>query len=400
DKVIKWLPDFKMRDPWVSQELNLTDILCHRIGMETFQGDFMYWSSNLTPHEIIMKFGQLKPDYGFREKWGYTNAGFLIAGQCIEKISGESWDSNVRKKIFGPLQMGRSVALSAEYPLQKNIATPHTLVFDTLKAIPFPMIDNLAPAGSIGSSVKDMCNWMMCLLNDGEFEGKKVIPASAIQATREPRSIIGKAQPTFNRGNFNLYGLGWDLTDYEGRGIVCHTGGVNGFVTSVTLIPEEKLGIVVLTNTDQNYLYEALKWEILDSYLNLPYRNYSNLYYAYYRKNADKDYLEYKTLRDSVDMQKNKSHDLKRYVGKYSHPVYGGLTITSDKNMLKVKFEHHPNLTAKLEYLSDTRFLCTFNDPIFGNKVWPFKIDQNKVQSLTLKVAEFVEYNGYEFIKQ
>jgi hypothetical protein len=165
-------------------------------------------------------------------------------------------------------------------------------------------------------------------------------------------------------------------------------------------MPEEKLGIVVLTNTDQNYLYEALKWEILDSYLNLPYRNYSNLYYAYYRRKTDKEYAEYKVLRDSVDMQKNNNHNLKKYVGEYTHPVYGSLNITSDKNVLRVSLEHHPNLTAKLEYLSDTRFLCTFSDPIFGIKVWPFNMEQNKVQSVTLKVADFVEYNGYNFIKQ
>ena len=131
DKVLKWLPDFIMKDPWVAKELNLTDILCHRIGMETFQGDFMYWTSALTRAEVIKKFGGLTPLYGFRSRWGYTNVGFLIAGECIQKISNESWESNIKNRIFGPLQMNRTRTLCTEMPLQQNIAAPHTLVFDT-----------------------------------------------------------------------------------------------------------------------------------------------------------------------------------------------------------------------------------------------------------------------------
>lgn len=400
DKVVKWLPDFRMKDPWVTRELNLTDILCHRIGMETFQGDFMYWTSDLTKSDVIKKFGELTPVYGFRSKWGYTNAGFLIAGECVQKISNESWESNIKNNFFVPLQMNRSLVISTGLPMQHNIAAPHTLVFDTLKLLPYPELDNLAPAGSISSSVNDMSHWLICLLDSGKYNGKSIIPFSVIQETRKPKSIIGGSFSIFNRTHFKLYGLGWELTDYEGLEVISHTGGVDGFVSSVTLLPEEKLGIVILTNTDQNYLFEALKLEILDAYLNLPYRNYSKLYFDYMKRGTDRELSYFKAQKDTIAMHLKPVTDLKYFTGHYIHPVYGYLDITQIGDKLKIKFEHHPNLTGTLECLGANRFLCTYNEPIFGIKVLPFKIDNNQVKSLKLRVADFIEFTDYEFVKQ
>jgi CubicO group peptidase (beta-lactamase class C family) len=400
DKVIKWIPDLKLKDPWVTKELNLTDILSHRIGMETFQGDFMYWTSNLSREGVIEKFGELQPEYGFRTKWGYTNAGFLIAGQCIQKITNESWESNVKNKIMIPLEMTRSLTISTELPLQKNIAAPHTLVFDTLKLLPYPVIDNLAPAGSISSSVSDMTHWVLCLLDNGKYNGNQVIPSEAIQETRKPRSIVGGSFSNFNRTHFTLYGLGWELQDYEGREIVSHTGGVNGFVTSVTLLPEEKLGIVVFTNTDQNYLYEALKLEIMDAYLNLPFRNYSKLYLSFFKRGTGRDLMAYKAEKDTIAMHPKPAADLKNYTGHYIHPVYGFMDVTKSGDKLKLSFEHHPALVGTLECLGGNRFLCTYNDPTFGIKILPFTMENDKVKSLKVRVADFVERTEYEFVKQ
>lgn len=400
DKVVKWLPDFNMKDSWVAKELNLTDILCHRIGMETFQGDFMYWTSALTRAEVVKKFGGLTPLYGFRSRWGYTNAGFLIAGECIQKISHESWESNIDNRIFGPLQMNRTKALCIEMPLQQNIAAPHTLVFDTLKLLPYRIFDNLAPAASVSSSVSDLSHWLICQLDSGKYNGKSVIPFPVILDTRSPRSIEGISNSPFNQSHFSLYGLGWELMDYESREIVSHTGGVNGFVSSVTLLPEEKLGVVVLTNTDANGFYEALKWEIVDAYLNLPYRNYSNFYLGFYKKFTKREFSQYRAEKDTVAMHNKSATDLKNFTGHYVHPVYGYLDISLTGDQLKMTFEHHPDLTGKLECLGGNRFLCTYSDPVFGVKVLPFEIENNQIKSLQLRVADFVEFTDYVFVKQ
>ena len=126
DKVIKYLPDFKMKDEWVTKELNLHDIVSHRMGLETFQGDFMYWTSDLTSDEVIEKFGMITPKYNFRTRYGYTNAGYAVAGKVIEKVSGLSWGEFLKEKIFKPLQMNRTVPLSEDFVKAENIAKPHT----------------------------------------------------------------------------------------------------------------------------------------------------------------------------------------------------------------------------------------------------------------------------------
>jgi CubicO group peptidase (beta-lactamase class C family) len=399
DQVQKYLPDFTMKDPWVAQHLTLADVMSHRIGMETFQGDFMYWESDLSSKEVIQKFGQLTPEYDFRTKWGYCNAGFLIAGTCLEKITGESWSQYITKNLINPLEMTRTLVLTAETDGASNIASAHTMVDGSLQVIEHCKVDNIAPAASISSSVNDMSHWLIALLDSGRYNSKQVIPYQAIKKTQYPRSIIRKATHPFNSSHYSLYGLGWDLRDYEGREIVSHTGGVDGFVTSVTLLPEEKLGIVVLTNTDANGFYEALKWEIIDAYLGLPYRNYSGFYQQRYSMMQKNDEAQLASWRDSAAMKPALPVKLSKFEGKYTHEVYGNAWLKADKDFLVLTLEHHPNLTAKLEYIGNDRFLCTYSHPLWGIKVFPFVINDNNVKSFTLSVADFLEFTTYNFIK-
>ncbi|MCU7496165.1 MAG: serine hydrolase [Ignavibacteria bacterium] len=400
DRVQKYLPDFKMRDPWVAEHLNLSDIVSHRIGMETFQGDFMYWDANLSTQQVIEKFGLLTPKYDFRTRWGYTNAGFVIAGECIKQISGQSWADFVRENIFRPLKMTNSLALLSEIPQAKNIAKSHAIVDGKLLVVPYPSVDHLAPAGSIGSSASDMSHWLIAQLDSGRYEGSQVIPYSAIRKTRQPLSILGRNSNPFDRNQFGLYAMGWNIEAYRGKEVVSHTGGVDGFVTSVTLIPGEKLGVVVLTNSDNNGFYTSLKWEIIDAFLGLPYRNYDKFYLDAYRKMQVKDEQELKAQRDTVDMNLKPALELDAYTGRYVHEAYGYLDITREAETLVITFEHHPALKGKLQCLGGNRFLCTYSDPVFGTKVLPFTVEGSGVKSLTLRVADFVEMTSYDFIKQ
>lgn len=169
DKVIKYLPDFKMKDEWVTNHLNLLDIVSYRMGYETFQGDFMYWTSDLTAEEVIEKFGMITPKYDFRTKYDYTNAGYAVAGKIIGKVSGHSWADFIREKIFIPLEMKRTVPLSEEFIKAANIAKPHTFVNGKMSVIPIQNIDNLAPCGSIGSSINDLSHWVIAQLDSGKF---------------------------------------------------------------------------------------------------------------------------------------------------------------------------------------------------------------------------------------
>lgn len=400
DRVRKYLPGFKMKDPWVAEHLTLTDVMSHRIGMETFQGDFMYWESDLGSDEVIEKFGMLTPIYDFRAKWGYCNAGFLIAGKCMEQITGMTWDRFIRDSIINPLDMKRTLVLTAEAANAENICSAHTLVGGKLQLIPRCQIDNIAPAGSISTSVSDMSHWIIAQLDSGRYNGRQVIPWQAIRKAQYPRSIIRRTGHPFNKSHYSLYGMGWSLQDYEGREIVSHTGGVDGFVTSVTLLPEEELGIVVFTNTDMNGLYEALKWEIIDAYLGLPYRNYSQVYLQRYMPAFRDELAQVTAWQDSVQLKLPAPVKLSKFAGKYTHEVYGNAYLESKGDYLLLTFEHHPDLSARLEYIGNNRFLCTYSSPLWGIKVFPFIIEDGKVKSFTLSVADFLEFTTYEFVKQ
>jgi len=269
-----------------------------------------------------------------------------------------------------------------------------------LQVIPHCQVDNIAPAASISSSVSDMSHWVIAQLDSGRYNGKQVIPWQAIRKAQYPKSIIRRAGHPFNKTHYSLYGMGWSLQDYEGREIVSHTGGVDGFVTSVTLIPEEKLGVVVLTNTDMNGLYEALKWEIIDAYLRLPFRNYSHVYYERYLPAIQNEWKMIASWQDSVKMKLAEPLKLAKFAGKYNHDIYGSALLESKGDYLFMTLEHHPDLTARLEYIGNNRFLCTYSSPLWGIKVFPFVIEDGKVRSFTLSVADFLEFTTYEFVKE
>ncbi|MBC7946995.1 MAG: serine hydrolase [Chitinophagaceae bacterium] len=399
DKVQQWLPSFKLHDPWVASETNIRDLLCHRLGFETFQGDFMFFDSDLSAQQVLEKFGKLKPKYSFRSRWGYTNAAFAVAGEVLQQASGKTWSALLEEKLFRPLGMINTIALSSGIASAANKAAAHTVAEGKLKKIAYGNIDNMSPAGSISSSAADLSKWLIAQLDNGRINGKQVIPASAIAQTRFPHSILGNGGPMFNTGHFSLYGLGWLLEEYAGKKIVSHTGGVNGFVTGVTLVPEEKLGIVVLTNTDANNFYEALKQEILDAYLGLPYRNYSQLMLSNKVGREASEKKQQQLKMNTIASKPATGLPLKAYAGEYEHNVYGKMMIDFINEKLVARFEHHTGRFAELAPLGGNRFLASFNDPLFGVKVWPFKVESGNIRSVIVSVADFVEFTPYEFLK-
>lgn len=401
DKVTKYIPSFKLDNKLAGEDARLRDLLCHRLGFQTFQGDFTYWTSDLTREQVVEKMGHVKAVYPFRTKWGYTNAAFLTAGQVITAVTDRSWESYIKDNIFAPLGMGSTLALTRDFNMQLNKAAAHTLSDGRLITIPFPQIDNLAPAGSICSSVNDMSKWVLALLDNGKVGPRQVIPAEAIEATRQPQDIVGDIHHLSGITNTEMYGLGFFLQDYAGHRIVMHDGGVNGYVTSVTLVPDQHLGIIILTNTDQNSLYDALRWEIMDAYFKMPYRNYSDTYLARFKNNMATEQAKDKKLRDSVALNLRPAQPLTAYTGKYFNDLYGNMTIEQggENNDLQMHFEHHPKMYAHLQSLGANRFYVTFSDPEFGKAVFPFTFQNGQIAGVHVKVADFIEMTPYDFKK-
>jgi CubicO group peptidase (beta-lactamase class C family) len=400
DKVTKYFPWFKLDDKPAGEMATVRDLLCHRLGLKTFQGDFTFYNSDLTRLQITQKMGQLKAPYPFRTKWGYSNSAFLTAGEIIPRVSGKSWETYLKENIFAPLGMNNTLTLTAELPKSLNRTVPHTFIDERLSPVPYGQLDNLAPAMSISSSVNDMSKWVMTLLNNGKVGARQVIPAAAIAATRTPQDVVGTVRRLNGQTNYSLYGLGWHLEDYAGHNLVMHDGGVTGYVSSVALVPDERLGIIILTNTDQNDLYEALKWELIDVFLKLPFRNYSEQYLVRAKNEKALQQQTDKKLRDSVALNLQPVPFVGNFAGTYHNDLYGNVTVTRGlNNDLEMRFEHHPRMFAKLQPLGGARFYTTFSDPIYGKTIFPFTIQNGRVISVRVKVDDFIESDPYEFKK-
>ncbi len=401
DKVTKYFMSFKMKDSSLTDKVIIRDLLSHRLGFETFQGDFVHWKSNLSRRDVIAQLGKMETPYPFRTKWGYCNAGFLTAGEIVSKIVFQPWERFVREQIFNPLGMNRTIALSIELPIMDNIAAPHTIYKNKLISIPYPNIDNLAPAGSISSSANDMNRWLLAQLGNGTIGNDTLLPASVIRSLRVPQSILGdnSQQPRERHANFVLYGLGFLLEDYEGRKLIMHDGGVDGFVSSVTMMPEEKLGIVILTNTDQNDFYESLRWTILDAFLGKRDIDYSQKYFE--RNSAQTKELNARNTNwDSLaNTHPITPMPLGAYCGKYYNSVYGNVEVERAGNDLVLILEHHPKMSGIMRPIGDNRFVCTYTDPTFGIEENKFNLKDGKVNELIVKVAPFVDFMPYTFTK-
>lgn len=400
DKVTKWLPAFKLNDELAAKEVTLTDLLSHQIGFETFQGDFTYWGSSLTREDVIRRMALVKAPYSFRKKWGYCNAAYTAAGEVIPSATGKSWEETVKEKILQPLKMDRTLMLSTEFASAKNAAVPHTIWKNNLSRIPNYNIDNLAAAASMSSSAKDMCNWLMAQIDGGKFENRQAISRDAIMATWKPYAIRRFDPRSTVKTHFYLYGLGFVISDRDGKVVVSHSGAVDGFLSSVTIVPEEKLGIVILTNTDQNSLYQNLADEIRDAFLGLPYTGFSKKAVKGFNDEAAATNKWLDSLNQVVAKRHQPATELKNFTGKFTNELYGDIEIKPDNQNLMIHFSNHPGMTGKLEHLKDNNFLCTYSNTTMGIREIPFTLENGKVTGLTLTVADWLEFTPYQFVRK
>src|ERR1700732_4879394 len=276
DPVYQRLPGFVMYDPYVSHEMTIRDLLTHRSGMGLGEGDLLFWPhSTYSRDEIIYKLRFMKPASSFRSHYAYDNLLYMTAGQIIPAVTGVSWDDYVRQHIFVPLSMNNSNVSNAAFKTGDDYAYPHERVDGKLQAIKFEVLDNAGPAGSINSCAADMAKWIQLQLNRGKFvdrdgrlfseqQSKEMWSPQTILPINDPPPPLAGLKP-----NFADYALGWGLRDYHGRKLVGHTGGVAGFVSRVMLVPEENLGVVILTNAEEDGAFDSILFHLLDHYFNL-----------------------------------------------------------------------------------------------------------------------------------
>jgi CubicO group peptidase (beta-lactamase class C family) len=399
DKITKYFPSYRVYDSTTTSLVTIRDMLSHHLGTKTFQGDFTFWNSSLSRTAIMNKMRLLKPIGNFRQSYGYCNSCFLTAGEVLEKVSHKPWEVYVTDSILMPLHMDNTHALGRNMSQMPGAATPYSNNFSgVLTELPYDNVDNLAPAASIVSNVKDLSHWLMMQLDSGKYEGKQIIPWRVLQRTRQMQTIISSNKNRLLPQHFYGYGMGVFIGDYNGRQVYEHTGGADGFVSNVCFVPEENLGISILTNQDNQDLFEALRYQILDAYLGVKYVNRSNQYYSFFKPGLDETIKKVNDMQARVKDNKP-AQPLKYYIGNYSNDLFGEVNVSQQKNGLLIRFPNNNNLSATLEYMDNDEWLLTYSNPAFGVFPLKFALIDGKL-SMSVKVNDFLEYDPYVFVKE
>jgi CubicO group peptidase (beta-lactamase class C family) len=357
DPVYQRLPGFIMYDPYVSHEMTIRDLITHRSGMGLGEGDLLFWpASTYSRADIIYKLRFMKPASSFRSHYAYDNLLYMTAGQIIPAVTGVAWDDYIPQRIFGPLGMSHSRTTNAGFKPGDDYASPHSRVDGELQVIPFEVLDNAGPAGSIHSGAADMARWVQLQLNRGKFVDREGRLFSE-QRSREmwtPQTILPTPDPPAAlaglKENFADYGLGWALRDYHGRKLVGHTGGVAGFVSRVMLVPEENLGVVVLTNAEQDGAVESILYHVLDYYFQASPTDWIAAFKAVRDDEERKAAEAMKRAEGSRAADSKPSLALDKYAGIYNDAWYGPITIRMEHGGLVMTFDHTPTMIGDLQH--------------------------------------------------
>ncbi|PCJ66606.1 MAG: hypothetical protein COA73_00940 [Candidatus Hydrogenedentota bacterium] len=285
DKVTTYLPWFEFYDPYVTREITIRDLLSHRSGLG--RRDALWYGSKLSRRKILERVKRLKPSYGFRAGYGYQNVMFLAAGEVAAEASGMSWDSLVAKKLFEPLKMHRSNTSVLNLVGKDNVAAPHTNADGTLQAIEYRNLDSIAPAGSINSTAHEMTNFLQMLLSKGRFGDLQVLSEESIREMWTPHTNLplnDSVRSIFPSTHVVLYGLGWGLRDFRGHWLVEHSGGIDGMTSHTIMVPDDTLGVIVLTNLGSNGLAVALAYGVIERFISQERVDYSAILLDEFRK--------------------------------------------------------------------------------------------------------------------
>jgi CubicO group peptidase (beta-lactamase class C family) len=363
DPVYQRLPGFVMYDPYVSHEMTIRDLLTHRSGMGLGEGDLLFWPhTTYTRQDVIYRLRFMKPQSSFRSHYAYDNLLYMTAGQIIPAVTGTTWDNYVRQRIFTPLGMNHTDLSTTGYKPGGDYAYPHSRVDGKLQVIPFEDLDNAAPAGAINSCAADMAKWVQLQLNRGKYvdhDGRLF----SEQRSREMwtgQTILPIGDPPARlaglKANFADYALGWGLRDYHGRKLVGHTGGVGGFVSRVMLVPEENLGVVVLTNAEEGGAFDSILYHVLDYYFHLPTTDWIAGFKAVKDQEEKEAAESMKKAEGARDANSKPSLPLEKYAGVYNDPWYGPITIRTENGGLVMSFDHTPGMIGDLQHWQHDTF--------------------------------------------
>ena len=391
DRVIDHLPEFRLYDSYVTREMRIRDLLSHRSGLGLGQGDLMIWpSTDKSVDEILAGLQYLKPASSFRSKYAYNNLMFVTAGEVVARVSGISWNDYIEKNILQPLHMDNSRAGFSRIPKSnKNWATGHIPMDGTLHPFFVNYLEDFRGAGAIASSVSDMSQWLRTQLAGGKMPSGEQLFSEKQQAQMwHPHitSMASKSAFESYHQQFRGYGLGWSIEDYHGFKKLGHGGGILGMVSQVTLLPEKKLGIVILSNQQAFGALSAVTHEVLEDALEL----------------EDKDWVEdlakshfegkqhaYANAKPEAPADYQPQLPNINYTGTLHDDWYGDVIIEQLDSKLHIDFTHTKRLKGTLEHYTGNTFIVKWDEKLLEADAFiRFEMSsQNRVNSAKMRAV-------------
>ncbi len=333
-----YLPELHFFNDNMNNMITLRDMMCHRTGLP--RHDYSWYLFNTSSRDsLLQRIQYQEPTTALRQTWQYNNFMFLLQGMITEKLTGKSWEENIKEKIFAPLGMTTSNLSIHDLKKNKEGAFGYTVYKDSvIRKTDYYDINAMGPAGSINSNVTEMANWVITWINGGKFKGKEILPSNYVKEAMSSQMVIGAGLPTKETpdAHFSNYGFGWMLSSYRGHYRVEHGGNIDGFSASTSFYPSDSIGIIVLTNQNASAVTGIVRNMIADRLLGIKPIDWNGR-----RNDADAKAKkeEKEALKNAISNKKSgtkPSHSQKDYAGIYNHPAYGTFEITNDKDSLKM----------------------------------------------------------------
>jgi len=349
DKPVRdYMPDFRMFDPYVTENMTPRDLLTHRSGLP--RHDLVWYGSSLKRKELIERLRYLEPSKGFRSIYQYQNLMYVTAGYLVGHIAGCGWEEFIQKRILDPLGMNSTNFSVTESQKSSDFALPYKKINDEIKNIPFYINDEMGPAGTIDSNVEDMTKWLLFNLDKGKYGEKQIISEANLNQIHSPQVFTESPLIKYKEMLFANYGMGWIIQPYRGYIIISHGGNINGFTALTTFMPQYNIGIVILTNINSTPITDIIALNVYDRLFGLDE-------VAWNQRAKD----EIAKIKEAKEEAKKKStaerkegtqpsHQLEDYAGTYEHPAYGVITIEVDGNDLKALYNSRPCILKHYHY--------------------------------------------------
>ena len=398
DHVTDRLPGFQMYDPWVTREMTVRDLLTHRSGLGLGAGDLLVVPrGSLSRAEVVRRLRFIKPATSFRSAYAYDNVLYIVAGQLIEAVSGQTYEDYVREHVFRPAGLKTATSDAPHRLATANRALPHARLGAVRGLGDQQVIDERdelspasTPAGLLALSANDLGRWLQIQLAHGAIPGGGRLFSEAASAEMwKPQTIqpIGGTPPELagTKPTFEAYALGWGVRDYRGARIISHAGGVFGYTTMVVLIPEKNVGFAITINAEDSIARMGLTYELLDHYLGASPQDWPGRYAAYVNRRLAAA-AQTVQQRAATPAKVGPAAPLANYAGAYEDAWYGKITVGRDARGLTIDFTNTPRMTGRLEHYQYDTFVARFDDKGIEPAYVTFALDADgKVARATLK---------------